>query len=232
VVEVFPETRGTVLLLSDSSRDKEVQFYRKHFKSVEVVNPFLQELGTRLLSGRDTLVVGTSVLVDTESRAAVQLAANSIRNIVIASPLIKNLPTGLYKQITDDFKVTVVARYLDIPGAPNLKDMSFVTRVDFDVPKAAIYLGQNASTESASPMIFSTGVDTNNCDDVLEVADALKLNRYKIGIICDRPGSGRLALLGTEWADLKATDADDANMPTEWLKTMLKAGLTNLNGDF
>jgi hypothetical protein len=232
VVEVFPENRGTVLLLSDSSRDKEVQFFRKNFKYLEVVNPFLQVLGTRLLAGRDTLIVGTSVLVDPESQEPVQLAADAIKNIVIASPMIKNLPTKLYKQITDDFKVAVVARYLDIPGAPALKDMSFVTRVDFDVPKGAVNLAQNATTESASPMIFSTGVDTNNCDDVLEVADALKLNRYKIGVICDRPGSGRLALLGTEWADLKATEADDGNMPTLWLRTMLNAGLTNLNGDF
>jgi hypothetical protein len=226
VVEVFPENRGTVLLLSDSSRDKEVQFYRKHFKGLEVVNPFLQELGTRLLSGRDTVVVGTSVLADPESKPMVQQAVNSIKNVVIASPMIKNLPDALYKQITDEFKIAVVARYLDIPGAPALKDMSFVTRYDFEVPKAPVYLTQSSSVESISPMIFSTGVDTNNCDDVLEIADALKLNRFKVGVICDRPGSGRLALLGTEWADLKSSEADDDKIPSKWLKTMMTGGLS------
>lgn len=231
VVEVFPETRGQVLLLSDSSRDKEVQFYRKHFQNLEVVNPFLQDLGVRLLSGRKTLVVGTSVLADPESKTKVKEASDAIRNIVVASSLVQNLPDSLYKQITDDFRITVVGRYLDIPRLPALSEMSFVTRQDFAVPKAPLTLGQSATVESLSPVIFSTGVDTNNCDDVLEIADALRLNRLKVGIICDRPRGGRLALLGTEWADLKVNDVNDTNIASDWLSRMLTAGLVNSSED-
>lgn len=225
VVEVFSENRGQALLLSDSSRDKEVQFYRKHFKNLEVVNPFLQDLGTRLLSGRKTLVVATSVLMDPESRGKVEEASKAIRDLVVASSMVQNLPDSLYRQITEDFRISIVGRYLSIPGVPELSTMTFITRQDFTAPKAPVSLMGLATTESPSPMVFSTGVDTENCDDVLEVSDSLKLNRYKLGIICDRPTGGRLVLLGTEWADLQVHDSADLEIPSKWLTTMLTANI-------
>lgn len=224
VVEVFPESRGQVLMLSDSSRDNEVKFYRRQFKNIDIVNPFLQDLGKRLLAGRRTLIVGTSVLADVESKAKVQEAADVIPNLVVASPLLQNLPDALYRQIIEDYRISVVGRYEDIPRLPALKDMDFVTRLDFEAPKSPVRLAGKATSESSNPLIFSTGVDTNNCDDVLEIADRQRLTRLKLGIICDRPKSGRLVLLGTEWADLKASE-EDAAIPSKWLNTMLTAGL-------
>ncbi len=225
VIEVFPEIRGKVLMLSDSSRDKEVQFYRKQFKSLEIVNPFLQDLGVRALAGRATLVVGTSVLVDPLSQQKVQEAVDSIKDVIIATPMIKNLPPLLYKQLTDDFKISVVGRYLDLPRLPSLNTMSLVVRYDYPVASVPLILAQTATSESFNPMVFSTGVDSKNCRAVLELADAIRDIRAQVGTICNRPTGGRLALLGTEWADLQVRHLNDANIPMKWLETMMVGNL-------
>ena len=50
---------------------------------------------------------------------------------------------------------------------------------------------------------------------------------FKIGIICDRKfNRGRIAILGTEFSDLK-TGTNDTKVPAKWLKTMLSTSLDN-----
>ena len=85
-----------------------------------------------------------------------------------------------------------------------------------------------ATGESVDPVLFVAGVERQNCQDVLDLADERREKRYKIGVICDRVNGqyGRLAILGTEWADLKVGDSDK-NIPARWFNQMLNNRLNN-----
>jgi len=220
VVEVFEETRAKTLYFTDSSRDKEVKFYRDTLKNVELMNPALQILNERNLSGRDTLIVGTGILQDLNMQNSIERAMDKIDNIVVASPLVENMPAKFLEEFKTKNKVAIIGRYSELPDTPDLKDMEFVFRRDFKTPNDIVKLMLSATVESVDPVLFSTGVDTNNCADVLEISDAKKLTRYKIGVICQRGVRGRLAVLGTEFADLK-TSVNDSTIPSDWFRTML-----------
>lgn len=224
VFEVFDSKRAKTLYFTDSTRDAEVAFYRDTLKNVELMNPVLQPLNKRNLSGRDTLIVGTGILADIERRDDIEQAMGLIKNTVIASPLIENMPEKFLTELQRDFRVSITGRYSDIANAPALKDMYFVARTDFQTPALKISLKLNTTTESFDPLIFSVGVDRENCQDVLDFTDKGKESLFKIGVICDRSSGGRFAILGTEFADLK-TDENDQQVPALWLKKMLSTPL-------
>mgnify|MGYP000306566503 FL=1 len=80
----------------------------------------------------------------------------------------------------------------------------------------------NASSKSFDPVVFHDGVLADKCDDVLELNDSTgeQKKSYSIGIICNLPGKGRLALLGTEFADIKGTGGDE-DIAKRWFSDML-----------
>ncbi len=220
VVEVFSKNRSKTLYFTDSTRDNEAKFYRDTLKNIELMNPMLQILNERNLSGREILVIGTSMLSDDSMSTEITRAMDKIKNIIVATPLIENMPKKFLDKLKIENKVAIIGRYTDLPDTPDLSTMNFVYRKDFDIPSMDIGLQLKATVESDDPIIFSTGVDTNNCADVLELTDAQKLTRYKIGVICKRENGGRLAVLGTEFADLKASLADK-DIPSKWFQKML-----------
>ena len=156
-------------------------------------------MATRNISGRETLIIGTSILKDNTIHAKMLEGIRQIKNIIIASPLVEDLPELLLKEIREYFGVSIRGRYTSLV-LPALEKMEFVTRWDFTTPSQKIRLRGKASNESFNPVLFSTGVDTRNCVPVMEIADAPRNFREEIGIICDRKNGGRLTLLGTEWA--------------------------------
>lgn len=224
VFEVFDEKRAKTLYFTDSTRDAEVRFYKETLQNVELMNPVLQPLNKRNLSGRDTLIVGTGILADLDRRDDIEEAMGLIKNTVIASPLIHNMPENFLTELQRDFRVSITGRYSDIANAPELNDMYFVARADLDVPTSNIGLKLNTTPESFDPLIFSVGVDRANCQDVLDFTDTGKESLFKIGVICDRPTGGRFAILGTEFADLKTTETDE-QVPALWLRKMLSTPL-------
>ena len=187
-----------------------------------------QDLNIRNLSGRNTLVLGTSILKDNTIQDMILRAMDEIGDIVIASPLIDQMPEKFRLKLEDQYKVSINGRLSQLPNAPMLSEMEFVQRDDFARSMQKITLGGKATLESYDPVLFVAGVERKNCQDVLDLADAKREKRYKIGVICDRINgkSGRLAILGTEWADLKA-NAGDEGIPTRWLTQMLNNSLNN-----
>ncbi len=226
LVEVFPKNRSRLLYFSDSTKDKEVKFYKNAYQKLDIMNPVIQEINLRNTSGRETLIIGTSILKDQSIDEKLTLAMTKIKNIVIATPLMDHLPPKFLDKIKEDYRVSIVGRYSELPRTPKLSDIEFVSRGDFPRATAAVQLKLDTSDESHDPILFSTGVDTTNCEPVFEIADKRRLVRFKIGVICDRPNGGRLALLGTEWADLKV-QGQDRNIPGTWLKTMISTDLKN-----
>ncbi len=224
VVEVFKPTRSRTLYFTDSTRDAEVKFYRDTLKNVELLNPVLQVLNNRNLSGRETIILGTGILQDLSMRGHIDKALGMIKNVVVASPLVENMPDSFLDHFKRYNKVAIIGRYSQLPDTPALNTMEFVYRRDFQDPINNIFLKLNSTIESSDPVLFSTGVDTNDCADVLEISDKRRLTRYKIGVVCRRENGGRLAVLGTEFADLK-TSEQDKNIPSLWFKKMLSTDI-------
>jgi len=225
IVEVFPENRNGVLLFADSTRDPEVVFYRSTFGTMDIMNPAIQDVSLRNISDRKTLVITTSTLLDKSYSDKIQEAIDKIDNIVIATPLIDNLPEKFLKTLVEEYDLFPIGRLSQQPNIPGLDKMKFVTTSQFAKPKGDIGLKGTTSEESKDPMLFNGGLfDTNkNCKGIVGIS-ATGNNPLPIGLACKRKNGGRITVMGTEWADLLVGE-DDKEIPVKWFNTML-------NGNF
>lgn len=222
IVEVFPENRNKTLLFADSTRDPEVVFYKSTFKNMDVMNPAIQEVNLRNVSDRETLVLTTSILIDKNLSPEILNAIDKIKNVVVATPLIDNLPEAFLTKLIEEYDFSPIGRYSELPNLPPIKDMMFATTSQFASSTEAVRLNASASAESHDPMIFNGGLyDTEkNCKGVLGLTNTGN-NPYVVGVVCKRDNGGRIAILGTEWADFKVSEADK-DIPVKWFNTMLK----------
>lgn len=221
LVEVFPKDRNKILFFADSTRDPEVIFYKKTFKNVDIMNPAIQEINLRNLSGRDTIVIGTSSLMDADIQPTIMKALDKIKNIVVASPLIDQLPEKFLEKMRMDYGLVTIGRYSQLPNLPPLEKMQFAKTSQFNDSKSPIFLKRSASSESRDPMLFNGGLyePQKICKGVLGLS-LNGINPYVIGVVCNRENGGRISLLGTEWADL-AVSAEDEQIPVLWFNTMI-----------
>jgi hypothetical protein len=221
LVEVFPETRSKTLFFADSSRDAEARFYRDNLKNVDVMNPFIQDINVRNISNRETLVLGTSILLDKEANDAILKAMGKIKNLVIASPMLENMPIAFLDELREQYNMDFVGRFNDLPRTPDLKKTYFAFTNQFQKPVGKVGLKLTTTVESSNPLIFNGGLDDADklCKGVLGLTDT-GFNPYVIGVVCKRNNGGKLILLGTEWADF-AVESSDANIPSLWFDKML-----------
>jgi hypothetical protein len=222
LLEVFPQDRNKTLFFADSTRDPEVIFYKKTFKNVDIMNPAIQEINVRNLSGRETLVIGTSSLMDADVSPMIYKAIEKIKNIVVASPLINQLPEKFLAKLRNDYGLITIGRYSELPNLPPLEKMQFAKTSQFGNSQNPIFLKQSASNESKDPMLFNGGL--YEPDKICKGVLGLSLdgnNPYVVGVVCNRENGGRISLLGTEWADLKVSPGDE-QIPVLWFNTMIK----------
>ncbi len=224
VAEVFEPNRSRILYFTDSTRDDEVKFYRDTMGEVQLMNPVLQALNERNLSGRDTLILGTGILQDKGLKETIAKALDKINDVVVASPLIENMPQKFIDELQQEHHISILGRYRGLPNLPALETMRFIARDEFETPTNLVMLKKTTTVESFNPLVFSVGVDRTGCEDVLDLTDEKKEARLKIGIICDRNSGGRYAILGTEFADLKLSEAD-TGLAAKWLQRMLTTSL-------
>jgi hypothetical protein len=222
IVEVFPGDRNKTLVFADSTRDPEALFYKRAFKgTMDLMNPAIQEVNLRNLSGRETLVITTSTLLDESVDAEVLSAIEKIKNIVVASPLIRRLPAKFLTTLEEEYDFLPIGRYSELPNMPELSKMKFVAVAKFDKPVKAVGLKQISSDESKDPMLFNGGLHDPDkvCKGVLGLSET-GTNPYVTGVSCARKNGGRISILGTEWADL-LTAEEDKEIPAKWFDTLL-----------
>lgn len=225
VFEVFDKKRARTIYFTDSTRDSEVTFFRDTMRDVELMNPVLQPLNKRNLSGRETLIVGTGILIDTERKSDIEQAMEAIPNVVVASPLIENMPDSFLNQLQSKFRISLRGRYSEISDAPELGTLHLRPRHDLPASKEKISLSMKTTEESLDPMIFTVGSDRVNCQDTIDLTGGTADEEiFKLGVICDRPNGGRFAILGTEFADMKTAEGDE-QIPAQWLRKMLTTPL-------
>jgi len=222
IVEVFPEDRKKVLFFADSTRDPEALFYKSEFDA-QMMNPAIQVVSKRNISNRETLIITTSTLLDKSNQSVIMDAIETIPNVVVASPLIENLPVKFLKDLRDNYDLDVIGRYSQVAANVPLNSMFFEKTSQFQDTVNPVGLMGLASSESKDPVIFNGGLyDPNkNCKSVLGITPDGN-NPLVVGVVCDRlRKKGRVTLMGTEWADLKVS-ADDKGIPSSWFKTMIK----------
>lgn len=224
LVEVFPKDRNKTLFLADSTRDPESVFYKNSFKNVDIMNPLIQDVNIRNVSGRDTLVIGTSILLDKEANPTIMKAIETIKNVVVATPLIDNLPEKFLDQLRNKYDLVTIGRYSELPNLPEISSMVIAKTKQFRNSKSAVALKLNSSSESKDPMLFNGGLyDPDKiCKGILGLSLDGATNPYVLGVVCNRENGGRITLLGTEWSDLKV-GAGDEQIPLDWFNTMLNA---------
>ena len=133
-----------------------------------------------------------------------------VKNLIVASPLIQEMPKSFVEALSQDYGISFSGRYSKIfdEGKPLLKDMIINTPKAFEAPSDFVGLSLNSTEESFDPLILSVGVETKNCTNAFEISDKNKIRRYNLGVVCKRGDSGRLAILGSEFADFKTTEQD------------------------
>lgn len=222
LIEIFPKERNKILFFADSTRDPEVLFYKSTFKNVDIMNPAIQEVNTRNISGRDTLVIGTSTLMDRDVGPSIMKAIDKIKNVVVASPLIDQLPEKFLAKLQNEYGLITIGRYSQLPNLPPLETMQFAKTKQFGDSKSPVFLKKTASSESKDPMLFNGGLYEPDkiCKGVLGLSQNGN-NPYVIGVVCNRENGGRISLLGTEWADLRVSAVDE-QIPVQWFNTMIK----------
>lgn len=224
LVEVFPENRNKVLIFADSTRDKEVLFYKEQFKQeMDLMNPAIQVVNQRNISGRETVILTTSTLLDESNKFEIFNAIEEIDHVVIASALYEKLPEKFLTRLEEEYDLRAIGRYSQLPNLPPLNQMRFQTTGQFDAPKAPVGLKGTTTMESGDPLIFNGGLDEPNkvCKGVLGLTETGN-NPLRIGVNCRRKNGGRISILGTEWADLKVSD-EDAGIVESWFNTLLNA---------
>ncbi len=224
LVEVFPENRNKVLIFADSTRDKEVLFYKEQFKQeMDLMNPAIQVVNQRNISGRETVILTTSTLLDDSNKNEIFNAIEEIDHVVIASALYERLPEKFLTRLQEDYDLRAIGRYSQLPNLPPLEKMRFQTTGQFQASINDIGLKGSTTTESADPLIFNGGLDEPDkvCKGVLGLTETGN-NPLRIGVNCRRKNGGRISILGTEWADLKVTE-EDSGIVESWFNTLLNA---------
>lgn len=221
LVEVFPKERNQTIFFADSSRDPEASFYKQVIKEVDIFNPNIQDISLRDLAGRSSLILGTSILIDDANHNKILSAASKIKNLIIATPLIEELPKSLLEELQNDYGLSIIGRYNDLPNPPPIEKMLLATTTHFETPSFPVGLKLTSTVQSKNPLIFNGGLDDPNkiCKGVLGLSPD-KFNPYVLGVVCNKKNGGRVALLGTEWSELK-THTNDIKIPFSWFTTFL-----------
>lgn len=223
IVEVFPKNRKKTLLFADSTRDPEVLFYKDTFKdTMDVMNPAIQEVNLRNVEDRDTLVITTSTLLDPSVKSELYEAISNIENVVIASPLYKNLPEKFLIEMEENYDLKPIGRYSELPNLPPLAEMKIETTSQFVKAKKDIFLKGNTTLASSDPIVFNAGLDdpAKVCKGVVGLAKN-SINPLVIGLSCNKIGGGKIVILGVEWADF-LTAEEDKTIPVKWFETLIK----------
>ncbi len=227
VYDALPRTRSRILVLGESLQNPEVAALLKILPSgVQVVNPSLQPLAARDLAFRDAVIAGTSAFKDADSLTALDLAAGRIRNVILQTPLLGHLPTGLQAEVAALGATGHPLLDLANPPAPGLAVLHlFLDRGPGAVPPAGSFgMGGRLTPESVSPWIWETPVGSGCHTSASLQADGAGATVYPVVLRCARGGAsgGRLILSGIELGDIVPTVPEDSVLLKQWAAEWVK----------
>ncbi|MCO4795340.1 MAG: hypothetical protein KC493_16595 [Bacteriovoracaceae bacterium] len=219
--EALPKDWSKNLNLIGSLRSNEVVANRKLIESLDLANPDFQELNTRLLSARNTLVLGTDILSNPDQLTNVEGLREKFKNIVIMSsviPLLKGEMDAEIKKLGISYR----GRFLDVLQGQNLADYYFLIGKDVDLtyPKRRIKLNGLLTKESHNPLLLNKRINST-CTSALSLGDDVTGLDHLVSVKCRRENGGYLLINGFEFGDMK-TSTDDQEIPKSWLNKLME----------
>ncbi len=220
--EGLPKDWSSNLYLVDSLRSKEVIINKTLFDSVDVANPDFQALDRRLLSNRETLILGTEILKNPAQIENIEGLRTKFKNIVLMSPALQLLQGELDAEIKK-LGITYRGRFSDVLTGQKLEDYYFLIGKDVDLryPKRRVKLFGLLTDESANPLLLNKRIDST-CTSALSLGDDVTQLDHLVSVKCQREsGGGYIMINGYEFGDMKVS-ADDNEIPKSWLNKLME----------
>lgn len=220
--EGLPKNWSSNLALVDRLRSKEVMQNQALFDSLDLANPDFQNLDRRLLSSRNTLVLGTEILKNPTQLSNIEALRNKFKNIIIMSPVLKLLTGELDAEIKK-LGITYRGRFSDVlPAGQKLEDYYFLIGKDVDLkyPKRRVRLRGDLTDESANPLLLNKRIDST-CTSALSLGDDVTQLDHLVTVRCARENGGYILINGYEFGDMKVSQ-DDREIPKSWLNKLME----------
>lgn len=219
--EVLPADWSSILVLGESKRSQEQKNLESHIDNYDFINPFNTALKFPQTLKRDTIVIGTDILKDMPEDAFFDNIFENFENIIIASPLINELPESVLRRFKDA-KVEPKNDRLKAQD-PNVDFTKLELIANSDVISTNSKLANlkgDSSTESGNPSTLF--VKRNSpCKITFFISDDAAQKEYPLAAVCNRAGAGKMVLMGTEWGEFKM-EASEKELPKKWFEEHMK----------
>lgn len=215
VVDALPASWSPTLLLGDSLSDAELGKTIGLFDRVQVANPVLQTLDTRMTTLRKTLVLTTSTLAKNKSALSqIENVAMNIPQVIVLSPLANTFKGSLATEFSR-LGLKFEGRMDALPSPVPALD-TFVLKVEGLIkPNEEIRLEGKLTSESKAPAWMS--ITGNACKTLLSLEKSNPAVSYPVAVLCDRGDDRKILVSGFEWGDAALAPAD-AKILEKWIK--------------
>ena len=223
IFEVLPADWSTTLVLGNSVRDQENVNLQSHIADFDFVNPFNTPLVYPITERRETAVIGTAALKEMNEDEFTNVF-RTFKNVVIASPVLAQLPTSVLSMFSVMSVEPLNQRYQDLTGATDITTEKLVAKRGV-LTSAAVQpsFKGNSTTESMNPQTLFVGSDSP-----CETAMFIRLGQQELPLatVCNNTRGGKWIIVGTEWGDLKM-DASELQLPATWFNELLNLEIDN-----
>ncbi len=224
--EALPRSWSRVLVLGDGLRDPEVRGTLALVPGAQVVNPLMQELNERTLSHRGAVILGTSLLSDPQALEAAIPAIDSVRVVMIQSPLVDRMGSELWTRL-GAIGLNLQGRIQEVLGVnfPGLARLPVRPghNSGLSSPVSSLVVSGGLTSESVNPVLLAA--NSSSCRALLNFhyAPVPSLPPYELpaAVRCDLTGK-RWIVSGVEWADLVAQSPEDQSMVSTWMREVLE----------
>jgi len=219
--EALPKTWSKNLALVGALRSDELAKNRGLIDSLDIANPDFQQLNRRLLSARETLILGTDILRNPDQLTNIEGLRSKFKNIIIMSPALPLLQGELDAEIKK-LGISYRGKFSEVLPTQNLADYYFLIGKDVDLayPKRRIKLNGTLTSVSADPILLNKRIDST-CISGLSLGDDVTGLDHLVTVKCQRENGGYLLINGFEFGDMK-TSVDDTEIPKSWLNKLME----------
>ncbi len=224
VFEGLPLAWEKNLYMGESQNDKDLGILKQASNSVKIVNPAIMTLDDRLYEERDLLVAGTALLKDPTLSLELVEMVKKVKNILIMTPSLENLPEPIRKEI-EKYDVAMLGNLSKQNNSLPLNELDL--RIPRDIKLQTPAQGTKVTLEgkltefSNDPMTFIVGdLAGSKCSALFSLRKTI-LNSFTVGVQCVRDNGGVLTLIGFEPGDISSLDPQNQNINVNWVKSLM-----------
>jgi hypothetical protein len=219
--EVLPADWSSTLVLGESKRSQEQKNLEANIDNYDFINPFNTALKFPVTLKRDTIVIGTDILKDMPADDFFDNIFENFENIIIASPLINELPESVLRRFKDAKVEPKNDRLKQQDPNVDFSKLELIANSDVISTNSKLAnLKGDSTNESQNPSTLF--VKRNSpCKITFFISDDAAQKEYPVTAVCNRAGAGKMVLMGTEWGEFKM-DATEKELPKKWFDEHMK----------